>query len=247
MHEHQHRSEHRILSVSDLSVNFSDNEVLHNITFDVRRGDTVAFVGPNGSGKSVLFRALLGLVPYSGDVDWAKNIRIAYVPQHFAIERDFPLSVLEFLNFKEKRTEKITSALSSVGMSGKEHIHEHVLHKRIGWLSGGQLQRVMIAWSILDDPDVLLYDEPTTGIDIGGEETIYHLLNKLHVERSMTTLLISHDLNIVYKYASEVICINRQMVCSGPPREALDPQALQQLYGGHAGFYAHEHASHPNE
>lgn len=244
MHKHRHHSEHRILSVRDLNVNFGEHEVLHDITFDIHRGDVVAFVGPNGSGKSVLFRALLDLIPYSGDIDWGKGLRVAYVPQHFVVDRDFPLSVLEFLRFKEKNTDKLITALKTVGMEDSRHLQEHVLHKRLGWLSGGQLQRVMVAWSLLDNPDVLLYDEPTSGIDIGGEETIYHLLNKLRTERNMTVLLISHDLNIVYKYASEVICINRQMVCYGPPREALDPQALQLLYGEHTGFYQHEHTSH---
>jgi zinc transport system ATP-binding protein len=247
MQEHHHYSEHNILSVHDLGVRFGELVALQNVSFDVHRGDVVAFVGPNGSGKSVLFRALLDLIPYSGDVDWVSGIRTAYVPQHFVIERDFPLSVLEFLQFKEKNEHAVIKALTSVGLGEGNHLQQHILTKRLGWLSGGQMQRVMVAWSLLDNPDVLLYDEPTSGIDVGGEETIYHLLGKLRDERHMTILLISHDLNIVYKYASEVICINRQMVCSGPPREALDPQALQQLYGGNAGFYTHEHTPHSHE
>ena len=111
----------------------------------------------------------------------------------------------------------------------------------MGWLSGGQLQRVLIAWAILDNPDVLLFDEPTAGIDVGGEETIYNLLKKLNDERAMTILLISHDLNIVYKYANTVLCVNKQKICFGRPNDVLDPQALVKLYGGEAAFYAHEH------
>ena len=121
------------------------------------------------------------------------------------------------------------------------HLARHLLKQRLGWLSGGQLQRVLIAWAVLDDPDVLLFDEPTSGIDIGGEETIYNLLRKLKEERNLTMLLISHDLNIVYKYANNVICINKEMICYGVPSEVLDPSALTKLYGGEASFYKHEH------
>jgi zinc transport system ATP-binding protein len=115
------------------------------------------------------------------------------------------------------------------------------LKQRLGWLSGGQLQRVLIAWALLDNPDVLLFDEPTAGIDVGGEETIYNLLKKLHSERNLTIFLISHDLNIVYKYANNVLCINKEMICYGVPATVLDPQSLVKLYGGDAGFYKHDH------
>ena len=137
------------------------------------------------------------------------------------------------------------SALESVGLKtghdDRHHIERHLLNQRMGWLSGGQLQRVLIAWALLDNPDVLLFDEPTAGIDVGGEETIYNLLKKLNDERNLTILLISHDLNIVYKYADSVLCLNKEKICFGPPREVLDPQALIKLYGGEARFYKHEH------
>jgi len=113
------------------------------------------------------------------------------------------------MKFKGSSLDEIIDAIRAVGLTeGHEehHLEEHLLKERIGWLSGGQLQRLLIAWSILDNPDVLLFDEPTTGIDIGGEETIYHLISRLNKERKMTVILISHDLNIVYKYADSVIC-----------------------------------------
>ncbi|MEK7121845.1 MAG: metal ABC transporter ATP-binding protein [Patescibacteria group bacterium] len=230
-----------ILTVENLGVKFDNNEVLKGLNFAVQKGDVLAIVGPNGSGKSVLFRALLGLVSYSGKINWAPGLKISYVPQKFNIEKDLPLSVEEFFKFKEKKTEKIINALKAVGITDEHHIEHHVLKQRLGWLSGGQLQRVLIAWSILDNPDVLLFDEPTAGIDVGGEETIYNLLKKLKDERGFTILLISHDLNIVYKYANNVICINKEMVCYGEPSTVLDPASLAKLYGGEASFYKHEH------
>jgi len=237
-----------ILNVHDLAVSFGDHEVLKDISFFVKKGDVLALVGPNGAGKSVLFRALLGLIPYSGEINWEANLKINYIPQKFYIDKELPLSVLEFFKFKTKNEKTIISTLISVGVAPEEHvshaehyIKEHILNQRLGWLSGGQLQRVLIAWSVADNPDVLLFDEPTSGIDIGGEETIYNLLKKLKEERNLTIILISHDLNIIYKYTDNVICLNKQMICFGKPSIVLDPTALGQLYGGEATFYKHEH------
>ncbi len=230
-----------ILTVENLGVKFDAQEVLKGLNFFVQKGDVLAIVGPNGAGKSVLFRALLGLILYSGKIQWTPGLKISYVPQKFNIDKDLPLSVEEFLKFKENNSEKIINALKAVGITDEHHIQHHVLKQRLGWLSGGQLQRVLIAWSILDNPDVLLFDEPTAGIDVGGEETIYNLLKKLKDQRGFTILFISHDLNIVYKYANNVICINKEMVCYGEPNMVLDPSSLAKLYGGEAGFYKHEH------
>ena len=234
-----------LLTVENLGVKFDRNEVLKGLGFFVQKGDVLAIIGPNGSGKSVLFRALLGLIPYSGQVKWAEGLKINYVPQKLSIDRELPLSVREFMNLKTKDADQIIKALQAVGLTDKHHdehhIEHHLLRERLGWLSGGQLQRILIAWAIIDKPDVLLFDEPTSGIDIGGEETIYNLLKKLKDQRDMTIVLISHDLNIVYKYANNVLCINKEMVCYGAPSEVLDPSALTNLYGGEASFYKHEH------
>jgi len=234
-----------VLKVENLSVEFNDHQVIKDLNFSVNKGDVLAIVGPNGAGKSVLFRALLGLIPYFGNINWAPNIKVSYVPQRFNIDREIPLSVAEFFKFKTTNNEKIINALREVGLSDPQHddfhLKEHVLKQRLGWLSGGQMQRVLIAWAMLDNPDVLLFDEPTSGIDIGGEETIYNLLKKLNEDHKMTILLISHELNIVYKYATSVMCINKEMICYGAPNEVLDPAALAKLYGGHASFYKHDH------
>lgn len=234
-----------VLNIQGLSVSFSENKVIDNLSFSIQKADIIAVVGPNGAGKSVLFRALLGLIPYLGEINWKSGLKISYVPQRFNIEKDFPLTVKEFLRLKSKNYGNILFALESVGLKTKNdnlhHVEHHFLNQRIGWLSGGQLQRVLIAWAILDKPDVLLFDEPTSGIDVGGEETIYNLLKKLNDEIELTILIISHDLNIVYKYANAVLCLNKEKLCFGPPNEVLDPQSLAKLYGGETGFYQHKH------
>ena len=234
-----------ILKVGNLSIDFNNHSILKNVNFEVKRGDILAVVGPNGAGKSVLFRALLKLIPFSGTVQWTKGLKIGYIPQKLNVDREIPLSVLEFFKIKSQDLGAIKKVLAQVGLADKNHdnlhLEKHILRQRLGWLSGGQLQRVLIAWAIIDTPDVLLFDEPTSGIDIGGEETIYNLLNEIHIQREMTIILISHELNIVYKYASNVICLNKEMVCYGLPSEVLDPTALKNLYGGSVGFYKHDH------
>ena len=235
----------KILEVENLDVSFDGQNVLENINFNLDKGDVLAVIGPNGAGKSVLFRALLDLIPYSGKISWQAGLKIGYVPQKLAIERDLPITVVEFLGLKSPIKENMLQALSSVGINtGPEqehHLEHHILNRRMGLLSGGELQRVLIAWSLVDNPDILLFDEPTAGIDIGGEETIYNLLHELQDKRNLTIILISHDLNVVYRYANSVICLNKQQVCFGEPHSVLNPDELSSLYGGEAKFYHHEH------
>lgn len=234
-----------ILKVEGLSVAFNGQKVLEDISFAVNKGDVMAVVGPNGSGKSVMFRALLGLIPYSGKIEWQKNVKIGYAPQKLAVERGLPLTAKEFLGLKTKSKAKIFTALEWVGIDTSQeheyHLENHILNRRMGFLSGGEFQRVLIAWALIDEPDVLLFDEPTAGIDIGGEETIYNLLHELQEKKGLTIILISHDLNIVYKYAENVLCLNGQQLCFGEPHQVLNPEELVSLYGGEAKFYHHQH------
>ena len=237
--------ENKILEVENLSVSFDGNNVLENINFVVSKGDVMAVVGPNGSGKSVMFRALLGLIPHSGKITWQSNIKIGYAPQKLAIDRGLPMTVKEFLGLKARTKAEILTSLEWVGIDVSQehehHLEHHILNRRIGFLSGGEFQRVLIAWALLGEPNVLLFDEPTAGIDIGGEETIYNLLRELQEKKGLTIILISHDLNIVYKYANNVLCINKQQLCFGEPHQVLNPEELVSLYGGEAKFYHHDH------
>jgi zinc transport system ATP-binding protein len=159
-----------------------------------------------------------------------------------------PLTVREFFLLKANRfwfpdqrfLDHLSHELSLVGLS------QEVLNRPLGGLSGGQLQRLLIAWTMVDHPEVMLFDEPTTGIDVGFEETVYHLLRRLQKERQTTILLISHELNIVYRYADQVLCLNRQMVCHGKPRDVLNPDDLTRLFG-ESSFYAHRGEAHQSD
>ena len=235
-------SNESILKVENLNVAFDGNKVLEDLSFEIKKGDITAVIGPNGAGKTVLFRALLGLVPYSGKFLWQKNIKVGYVPQRFIVERDLPLSVKEFLSYKGSR-DKIPEVLKWVGFQTKDehHLIHHLLNLPLGVLSGGELQKVLIAFALLGNPKVLLFDEPTTGVDIGGEETIYNLLKKLRDEHDLTVIFISHDIHVVYQYANNVLCLNKEKICFGPPRSALTPDEIKKLYGPEVGVYEHSH------
>ncbi len=229
-----------ILEVKNLSVVLDNQVVLKDISFRVGRGEALAIIGPNGAGKTVLLQALLGLLPFQGEVNWQKGIRVGYVPQKFVADKSIPVSVKEFLLLRSSRfwfperkfIEHLDHEFNLFGLG------QDILTKSMGDLSGGQLQRVLISWAMLNHPDVLLLDEPTTGIDIGAEETIYNLMHRLQDERGTTVILISHDLNIVYRYAGQVLCINKKMICHGPPAQTLNPEELVKLYG-EGGFYHH--------
>ena len=236
-----------ILKVENLSVQFDDDTVLSGTNFSVQPGEVLAVVGPNGAGKSEMFRALHGLIRYSGKITWQPNIKIGYVPQKLAIDRTFPLTVKEFFKLKSGKnsTLEIQAALETVGLNttqlNKHQFEHHILNRRIGLLSGGEFQRVLIAWALLDHPDVILFDEPTAGVDIGAEDSIYKLLRKLQIKHGLTIILISHDLNIVFKYADQVICLNKKMLCAGPPHQVLNHENLGKLYGEEMTPFRHSH------
>lgn len=233
-----------ILEVKNLNVFYGKNHVLQDVSFGVEEGKIAAIIGPNGGGKTTLFRAILGSIPSTGQVIWHKKARIGYVPQRFDFDLTFPLTVFELflLRSDDKNfwlpgpsvTNEIKSTLAHAGA-------RHLIHKKVGELSGGELQRVLIAYAIFGSPDILLFDEPTAGIDIEGEITAYGLLRHLARELNLTILLISHDLNVVYEYVDEVFCLNKKLLCSGSPQKILTPDQLQKLYGVPTTFYHHAH------
>lgn len=224
-----------VLQVSDLQVTLQDELVLAGLNFTVRQGDVLTILGPNGAGKTVLLRSLLGTVPYQGAVVWKPGTRIGYVPQRLPYIRDMPLSVADFFALRRNTGSDPGPLLEAVGLDAR------TAARRIGDFSSGQFQRILIAWALARNPDVLLFDEPTTGIDIGGEETVYALLARLQRERNLTMLLVTHDLAVARRFSSRVLCLNKRAVCMGAPADALTPETLQRLYGTEVKYDAHTH------
>jgi len=238
-----------ILTVSGLKVEFDNHVILDDVSFEVVRDSTLAIIGPNGAGKSVLFRALLRLIPYKGVITWSSDAKIGYVPQKLAVAKDLPLTVNEFLHFKEGSQEKVYEVIRSVGfLEEAAHLHndKRVLNTRLGDLSGGELQRVLIAYALLGNPNVLLFDEPTAGVDVSGEETIYDLMHKLQAKADLTIMFISHELQVVNHYADNVLCLNKENISFGPPIDAVNKETLAILYGEDVHLHKHleSHISH---
>lgn len=224
------------LEVEDLQVTLGGAPVLSGLSFNVAEGSSLAIVGPNGAGKTVLLRALIGSVPSRGAIRWMPGARIGYVPQKLDIARDVPLSGIDLLIAKKsvaKAGEEISTLLERVGLSGA------TVDKSIGTLSGGQFQRLLFAIALVGDPNVLLLDEPTAGIDQPGQERLNELVRRVQQEQGLTVLLISHDLSIVYRYATNVLCLARERPFFGPPQEILTPELLAQVYGAQAEFHVH--------
>lgn len=228
-----------VLEVSGLGVTLDGEVILADLSFTLRRGEVLTVLGPNGAGKTVLLRALLGAVPHRGGIAWAPGVRIGYVPQRLPFIRNFPLSVAEFFALRPGGASKAVTMLQAVGLGAG------LGSSPIGELSSGQFQRVLIAWALARDPEVLLFDEPTAGVDIGGEETLYGLLSHLRRERHLTMVLVTHDLAVVHRLSTTVLCLNRRLVCMGPPLATLTPENLQRLYGTEVAYYEHRHPPGP--
>lgn len=228
-----------ILEVKNLKVTISNQTILDNISFSLEKGEAMAIIGPNGSGKTTLFRAIIGAIPYKGEIVMKQGLHIGYVPQKIDLERDLPLTINEFLSLKNKWQQKEIytpkTALELVNLSQK------FLYKRLSELSSGEFQRVLIAWAIIDKPDLLLFDEPTASVDIAGQETVYELLHRLQDTHNLTLMLISHDLTVVYRYANKVLCLNHSQLCFGVPQDVLTTEELQKLYGSDKLYHQHTH------
>ena len=228
-----------LLSVSDLTVAFGSHAIVEDLSFKVNQGDGVAIIGPNGAGKTVLLKALLGLIPYRGEIRWSQGVRLGYVPQKIVADRQLPLSARDFLSAKVRFLKLPGNELERV--STELSLTEQLLDANIGTLSGGQFQKVLIAFALLGGPNVLLVDEPTASLDELSEERIYELLQSLQKKNGMTILLVSHDLSVVYRNADFVLCLSKGKPCMGPPKEILTPAMLEELYAAPPRYYQHTH------
>ncbi len=227
-----------ILSVSGLTVQFDKHAVIHDLGFELGEGEVLAVIGPNGSGKTVLLKALLNLLPYKGEVSWSPKAKVAYVPQKIEADRHLPLNLANLLEAKADLLglpdKAVPEVADTVGLS------PGILGTPIGNLSGGQFQKALIAFALLGKPNVVLFDEPTASLDQLAEEHVYDLLHRLQEEQGMTIILVSHELSVVYKYATKVLCLNKERVCFGVPEEALTPEVLRELYASSKHHHHHD-------
>jgi zinc transport system ATP-binding protein len=231
------------IDVRDLAVTFNGNAIIRNVTFGIDRGDVVSIIGPNGSGKTTLVRAMLGIVEHKGQVLLEGRLfkhqfaRIGYVPQRVDFDRTFPLSVSEFLALPLARPDEEwrAEALREFSVGG-------LLKQKLGTLSGGQMQRTLIVAALLKKPEVLILDEPTSGVDVEGVASFYDLVRHINQEHKITVLLISHEVNMVLATCTKVVCLNKDLVCCGEPKTVMTAETLEKLYGADFELRQHDHS-----
>lgn len=232
-----------IIQVKNLSVKYDNTYVLKDISFNIDKGSITVILGPNGSGKTTLLKTMLGLVPINQgqilingqSINGSKQI-VGYVPQRFSFDRTFPITVEEFLNLAlvdKTKQKNIDEFLDDVGM--KKH-----KQKLIGGLSDGQLQRILIVRALINDPQILFFDEPVSGIDVEGERTFYELISHLNQDHKITAIIVSHEIDVVFDFSNQVLCLNKKLLCQGSPEDILTQETLQRLYGEKTGVYKHK-------
>lgn len=228
----------KALEVEGLSVELGRTSILRDLSFSVSQGETLAIIGPSGSGKTILLKALIGTIPSSGTIRWAPATTIGYVPQKLDLERNLPITGIDLLRAKadvaNREPGEVLHAIELVSLTPS------LARKPIGTLSGGQFQRLLIAFALMGDPSVLLCDEPTAGVDEPGEENLYAMIRRVQENRHLTLLLVSHELNLVYRYATQVLCLGRSRSWFGPPLEILTPERLREVYGSPMKFHLHD-------
>ena len=231
-----------LLSLGNVSLRLNATDVLEGVNLSVRRGEIVTLIGPNGAGKTSLVRIVLGLLKASGGKVWRKpRLRIGYMPQKLQIDPSLPLTVLRFLLLVPgTRRPAVEAALAEVGA-------EHLIARPLQQVSGGELQRILLARALLRQPDLLVLDEPVQGVDVNGQIELYQLITRLRDRYGCGVLMVSHDLHLVMATTNTVVCLNRHVCCSGHPEQvSLDP-AFVAMFGEQASALAvynhhHDHA-----
>ena len=215
-----------LIAASHLCVRHGPTEVLHDISLALEKGEIVTVVGPNGSGKSTLLRALLGILPAAGGrIARAPGLRIGYVPQRLMIDRILPITLRRFLSLPVRVTDAAAQAvLKRVGLEGQGG-------QQMAALSGGQMQRALLARALLAEPQVLMLDEPTQGLDQQGEAAFYRLIEEVRAETGCAILMVSHDLHVVMAASDRVICLNGHVCCEGTPQVVSDAPEYRALFG----------------
>ncbi len=238
-----------LLDIKNLSFRYEQQKLkaLEDINLKIEKNSINVVIGPNGSGKTTLFRLILGLEKAKGEIIFSnhasrKNYQIGYLPQRFQFDPYVPVTAHELLflalstcrHSQQEKRAMIAAAL-------KEVEAESFAREKIKDLSGGQLQRVLLARAIVHHPDLLLLDEPEAGVDPGGEKVFYQLIKKLVAKKRVTALIASHEISLVREYADKVFCLNKTIICEGNPRQVLTKKNLAALYQERVHELEHGH------
>jgi len=249
---------HALVTLHDLHVRLGGREILKGVNASLTAGRITALVGLNGSGKTTLLRALVKEVPYTGQVIFRCGHdhthptpeHVGYVPQKLRIETNLPLTVYDLFGLALQRRPLFLGVGRSVRARMKRMLDRvgigHLLDEPVEKISGGELQRVLLALALDPDPELLLLDEPAAGIDFKDQQPFYDLIGEFNHKYGVTVLMVSHDLSVVSKLAHQVLCLeDGRIQCQGPPREILTGEVLARTFGGEKAVYLHEHPHAP--
>lgn len=229
-----------LIRAEGLALAYGRNQVLSGVDLEVKPGEIVTLIGPNGAGKSTLVKVLLGLIrPDRGRVARKEHLQIGYLPQKFLLEPILPLSVARFMTLTARHSKEAVE--ESLEETGAGLLIDAPVHA----LSGGELQRVLLARAILGRPDLLVLDEPVQGVDFTGEAALYDLIGRIRRTRGCGVLMISHDLHLVMGATDRVICLNQHVCCAGAPHAVSRHPEYLKLFGLPEGdsfaAYVHHH------
>lgn len=236
----QSRDADTLLQVCNVNKSFGGRQILQNIDLLVSRGKILTLIGPNGAGKTTLVRIVLGLMQAdAGTIVKAPSLSIGYMPQKLLIDSTMPITVSGFLRLAQATTAK--SIIEKLDLLQVGHIREHQLRA----ISGGELQRVLLARALLRQPQLLILDEPAQGVDVGGQAELYQLISQISSKQNCGVLMISHDLHLVMSATDEVVCLNHHICCHGKPEQVSNDPAYHTLFGNTAAknlaVYTHRH------
>jgi zinc transport system ATP-binding protein len=244
-----------LVRLRDVCVRLGGKDVLRGVTASLARGRVTALIGLNGSGKTTLLRAILQELPYAGTVEFLcghdhsrpNPQHVGYVPQKLAVDAHLPLTVCDLLALALQRRPLFlgvsrATRRTAEGLLERVWLDRALLDSPVAKLSGGELQRVLLALALRPDPELLLLDEPASGVDFQHQEKFYDLIAEMNRRSGVTVVLVSHDLSVVTQHAHHVLCLKDGRVqCQGPPRELLQGPALAATFGTQTGLFVHQH------
>lgn len=233
-----------LISANAVSVYRDNRSVLRDITLKIKEHDFMTIIGPNGAGKSMLLKCLIGFYePDQGSVTRKNDLKIGYVPQRLVTDALIPISVSQFIKLRKKASaDKFVSVVKETGIG-------NYLDQPIDSLSGGEMQRVLLARALLDEPELLVLDEPAQNLDITGQLAFYKLIETIYNDRNISILMVSHDLHLVMSATKNVVCLSGEISCQGAPSSVAQDPAFITLFGEDmanmmASYHHHDHSHH---
>lgn len=223
-----------LLNLEAVSKTFANRMVLDKISMSISQGEITTVIGPNGAGKSTLLKIILGLIaPDNGTIERSSELRIGYMPQKLYVDPTLPLTTHRFLRLADVSASACDEALALTGISDLKN-------NSFQSLSGGEIQRVLLARAILRRPNLLVLDEPVQGVDINGQNELYRIITDLKETLNCGVVLVSHDLHLVMSDSDHVICLNQHICCQGKPEKVTQDPAYINIFGN-TSVYNHHH------